>query len=348
MAADLPDISPVARDSLTRLLRALSERPPGQPSDDKYAQEIVAFIDENAGPETRILAREIQTIMLGKQLSEIYPLLRNQGTHTGDAMNMRKSCVDFLILTVKDVERDAILAAIGFSERHRVPKENRHYWKGVVSIGPSEEYHVVVTKCADAGNLDALASTKDGIRHWQPTAVLMVGIAAGILEEQKPGDIVVGKDIYYYERGKLSDGSQEPEPQMYPANFQLWSYVDNLDKWQPNLSVKPPAETSRLPTLHKEVIASGEKVLADAVSRDELLKRHRKIRAVEMEGFGFCKACHESHTQVAYLVIRAITDYGDKHKDDLWHEFAMASAADFIKHFLTNRPIKPQGWNNEP
>src|SRR5580698_5942940 len=63
--------------------------------------------------------------------------------------------IDFVILTVIDAERDALLREFGFTDHHRTQIDNRVYWKGTLSIGIDEEYSVVITKCLDAGNLDA-------------------------------------------------------------------------------------------------------------------------------------------------------------------------------------------------
>ncbi len=248
--------------------------------------------------------------------------------------------IDFAILTIADAERDALLSEFGFGDHHRTQIDNRVYWRGTLSVGTDEEYSVVITKCHDAGNLDAQAAVTACVQHFRPQAAILVGIAGGCSEQQAAGDVVLARHAYYYERGKAIEHGQLSEPYMIPADGTLWAAADNLPNWKPKL-LPPPADLKRLPVVHKGVIASGELVVADAKFRDEIKSGHRKIEAVEMEGYGFSKGCFESTKGVKWLVVRAISDFGDKAKSDLWHHWAMAVAADFVKTLLLARPIPP-------
>jgi len=87
------------------------------------------------------------------------------------------------------------------------------------------------------------------------------------------------------------------------------------------------------------VIASGEKVIADAAVRDQIASGHRNILALEMEGYGFSRAIWQSSKQVRHLVIRGICDDGSPAKDDRWHEYAASAAAAFTRHFVLDRPL---------
>jgi len=67
-------------------------------------------------------------------------------------------------------------------------------------------------------NLDAALLASDALHHWRPNGALLVGIAAAASEEEQFGDVVVGRDVYYYERKKLTADGSKPEPQMFPAD----------------------------------------------------------------------------------------------------------------------------------
>jgi nucleoside phosphorylase len=80
--------------------------------------------------------------------------------------------------------------------------------------------------------------------------------------------------------------------------------------------------------VHYGLIASGSKVIKDAVSRDELnasLGGH--VLCIEMEAAGLMD-------NFPCIVIRGICDYADSQKNDDWQEYAAAVAAACAKELL--------------
>jgi nucleoside phosphorylase len=100
----------------------------------------------------------------------------------------------------------------------------------------------------------------------------------------------------------------------------------NCDKSR--LVNRPPRKT--LPIVHHGTIASGNKVMKDAKSRDEL---GRKLGALcfEMEAAGLMNT-------FPCIVIRGICDYADTHKNKEWQGYAAATAAAYAKELLINIP----------
>ncbi|KAH8689134.1 WD40 protein [Talaromyces proteolyticus] len=78
--------------------------------------------------------------------------------------------------------------------------------------------------------------------------------------------------------------------------------------------------------VHYGVIASGDKVIRDAIIRDKLRQKH-DILCFEMEAAGLTD-------NFPCLVIRGICDYSDSHKNDLWQGYAAATAAAYAKELL--------------
>ncbi|KAL6901665.1 pfs domain-containing protein [Trichoderma evansii] len=82
------------------------------------------------------------------------------------------------------------------------------------------------------------------------------------------------------------------------------------------------------PMIHYGIIASGDLVIKDGVSRDEILHRlDEKCICFEMEAAGLMNS-------FPCLVIRGICDYADTHKNDRWYNYAAATAAAFAKELL--------------
>lgn len=87
-------------------------------------------------------------------------------------------------------------------------------------------------------------------------------------------------------------------------------------------------DRSSEPRIHYGIIASGNSVVKDGVSRDEILQRlPDKCICFEMEAAGLMNS-------FPCLVIRGICDYADTHKNDRWQSYSAATAAAFGKELL--------------
>ncbi|KAL2801993.1 hypothetical protein BJX63DRAFT_441534 [Aspergillus granulosus] len=127
-----------------------------------------------------------------------------------------------------------------------------------------------------------------------------------------------------------------------PAEDQLFmsSYIhrnDNPDCSQCDLShlmTRPPRESVE-PMVHYGLIASGNRVMRDAKTRDAIAK-DIDILCFEMEAAGLMD-------QLPCLVIRGICDYSDSHKNKTWQGYASLTAAAYAKLLLEVLP-QTQGY----
>lgn len=279
------------------------------------------------------------TIKDGKSLSSSQP---NSEEYKEASTHSTEPLIDFAIITAIEIERKAVCEAFQMTAEHRVRKGSRVYWRNRLELQNGEFYEIVVAQSPDMANVDVALLASDTIHHWRPEAMLMVGIAGAASQEQALGDIVVGNAVHYYERGKITPDGLKPEPYQYPVDQTLWSRVISLPEWNGIISVSRPDGTNIDPRIHTGVIASGEKVIADAAMRDDIAAAHRKIVALEMEGYGVSKAAWQSFERVRHLVIRAICDFADSSKNSAWHPYAAAVVAGYTKHFLLDRPLDPR------
>ncbi|KAK6331361.1 hypothetical protein TWF730_004443 [Orbilia blumenaviensis] len=81
-----------------------------------------------------------------------------------------------------------------------------------------------------------------------------------------------------------------------------------------------------LPEIHFGTIASGNTLMRDGKTRDQLQRRTRAM-CFEMEAAGIVDAW-------PCLVVRGICDYSDSHKNKLWQGYAAGAAAAFTKFLL--------------
>ncbi|KAL6895023.1 hypothetical protein GGI43DRAFT_411674 [Trichoderma evansii] len=84
--------------------------------------------------------------------------------------------------------------------------------------------------------------------------------------------------------------------------------------------------TTTLPTIHYGIIASGNRVIKDVKFRNRVARDH-DILCFEMEAAGVVNT-------IDCLVIRGISDYCDAQKNDIWQEYAAATAAAYAKLLL--------------
>lgn len=84
--------------------------------------------------------------------------------------------------------------------------------------------------------------------------------------------------------------------------------------------------------VHYGTIASGNRVMKNAIERDRASEQLGGVLCFEMEAAGLMNT-------FPCLVIRGICDYSDTHKNDLWHAYAAGIAAAYAREVLS--VIKP-------
>jgi nucleoside phosphorylase len=80
------------------------------------------------------------------------------------------------------------------------------------------------------------------------------------------------------------------------------------------------------PAIHYGLIASGNQLMKDALTRD-ILAKEKDVLCFEMEAAGLMN-------HFPYLVIRGICDYSDSHKNKEWQGYAAMAAAVYAKDLL--------------
>jgi nucleoside phosphorylase len=84
--------------------------------------------------------------------------------------------------------------------------------------------------------------------------------------------------------------------------------------------------------VHYGTIASGNQVIKDGVTRDQLNSKLGGVLCFEMEAAGLMNI-------FPCLVIRGICDYADSHKNKNWQPYAAATAAAYAKELLSVIPV---------
>lgn len=262
---------------------------------------------------------------------------------------------DVLILTALSVELTAARLALGIQDDtpHCRSANSIHFWTTVVEK-TGGAISCAVASLGSAGNVNAASITTQLLLELKPKMVLMIGIAAGMRTKMELGEVVISERVVYYESAAaLANGVLAARPEMQtprmPTQQDLSTYFsvgllsDRLQKRATTLGFTMPTESPAGEVVPKlkvspATIASGEKLIRDPELFVGLRSQHDKVCVAEMEAYGVVDACNKQN--VPALVIRGISDYGDRSKDNTFHKVASEAAAIVAIDYLT------YGWSN--
>ncbi len=181
-------------------------------------------------------------------------------------------------------------------------------------------------------------------------ASVLVGIAAGVEEKVKCGDVVAAKSIIDYEGGRIEETGKRNRPDPYPLKYKIRMDLANYEptrlRWHEQFQTAfeklqsieevPGLEDDWKPDYHWGVILSGEKVIADGSLQIKREEYTDEMRALEMEGSGFAAAWHKH--DIPWLIFRGISDYGEQSKKGtkVWQTTAALAAATATVNFFSN------------
>ncbi|MGW2700242.1 5'-methylthioadenosine/S-adenosylhomocysteine nucleosidase family protein [Streptomyces sp. NPDC001340] len=199
-----------------------------------------------------------------------------------------------MILTALQVEYDAVSA--------RLEGLTRSSEKGTVFERgrlPGTPWTVVLAQTGP-GNDNAALVTQHAYDLYRPRVLLFVGVAGGLKDDIRIGDVVIGERIYDY-REKQSPRGDHYRPRGWEAPWRLVQHVQRMT-FGPDVAGR----------VRVAPIASGNVVLDRETSElGEVLRgNYDDAVAIEMESAGVCRAAHLIGG-LDTLTIRGISDKAD-------------------------------------
>ncbi|MCP4542858.1 MAG: SUMF1/EgtB/PvdO family nonheme iron enzyme [Chloroflexi bacterium] len=247
---------------------------------------------------------------------------------------------NILIVTVTKVEAQAVLKVFSQAAGTKPTREfiGKKTYHNLGSHGGVPVF-MVQSEMGIAGPGGALLTVRRAIQDLHPQAVIMCGIAFGLHpDKQHLGDILVAKQIQYYEPQKV-----DIERGQMPSGDRATSAERLLDRFRSG-----DLEWQGAPT-HFGLVLSGEKLVNDPTFRDRFLKVEPEAVGGEMEGAGLYAAARAD--KVDWILVKAICDWADGEKNDDAHPLAASNAAEFVLYVLrlggwrkTAPPPKPNQW----
>jgi nucleoside phosphorylase len=290
----------------------------------------------------------------------------------GGYLKRTSSNADIGIVTALPVEFAAVCAVFGCEELPPIAGQGagRKYASARLTGHVAKPMEILVCLMTTTGNNSAAIRATQMITHF-PTIrnVLMVGIAGGVPNLQKPtdnvrvGDIVVSdaRGVIQYDFDRETEGVTEPHPYPRPPGAYMSEAVRLLQArallgnkpWEPLLRKaigslgaiwsRPSADRDPYAQQHpidseRDVPEYPKVFVGPIASANKLLKNPIKrdalrdkygVKAVEMEGSGIADATW--NLEAHYLVIRGVVDYCDSSKGDAWHYYASLAAAAYSR-----------------
>ncbi|CAG8426705.1 unnamed protein product [Penicillium salamii] len=226
----------------------------------------------------------------------------------------------------------------------------------VYTLGRIGKHHVVIACLSEYGTTSATTVANHMIRTFSESLHigLMVGVGGAIpsaSHDIRLGDIVIScpegtsGGVLQYDMGKVGTGGEfhrtgflnsPPRALLAADRFFKPEYdhpknaneCDNcLADWEETRIEREVSD----PQPHYGIIASGNAVIKDAKTREQLRLKSGAL-CFEMEAAGLMM-------DFPCIVIRGICDYADTHKNKQWQGYAALAAASYAKELLGYVPM---------
>ncbi|MFD0688600.1 5'-methylthioadenosine/S-adenosylhomocysteine nucleosidase family protein [Actinomadura fibrosa] len=260
-------------------------------------------------------------------------------TPTADHRESTPRC-DVGIITILAVEAQAVRLALGL---HPQRAKSLNFDIGQVELEGGRPARLVATRALSQGQRSTVIAFDHLRRHYDPSTVVLVGIAGGIRPKTGLGDVLLATRVVYYDlRKQLPQQTQHRgEEREAPAAVGHAVNAFFTHHGEPAcFTITDPGGTQRTPRVFSGLIGSGDAVIADHDSEiiSYLSRFNDKILAVDMEAGGLSQACHEqsaiSDRLQGWLVIRGISDDASPNKNDDHQPVAAWHAAMTLRQLL--------------
>jgi nucleoside phosphorylase len=243
--------------------------------------------------------------------------------------------VDAAIITALPKELDAVLKQFDRFRPVDSPS-GRIYYEAETKRG----CNIVATCMTSMGETDAAIVTNNLLAQYEPSRVLLTGIAGALSEDVALGDIVVAEQVVDYELAKIRDEETETRWSVYRNDPVFLHHAKQYkgEDWKTNITSSPPAAAPEgfKPNVHFGVVMSGNKVVANIAAAQNLLGFWRRALAVEMEGAGVGAALYHHDSSIPFTLIKGICDRADSNKNDDWQEYAASASASYAINLLVD------------
>lgn len=213
-------------------------------------------------------------------------------------------------------QRIAILGAmpeeIQLLESQLTKVRTRHILGFQFKTGKLNGKKIVLTETG-IGKVNAAVVTTLIIRGFRPKSIIFTGIAGGISQELKQGDIVIGNRLTYHDYGRLTNEGLSTNATRNPITKQLNPLYFSSDSMLviQALSAAKEVKLQKMsvegsqPNISVGTIVTGDTFVTSSTAVSHFEKA-LAARATEMEGAAVAQVCFQQN--IPFLIIRSISD----------------------------------------
>ena len=187
-------------------------------------------------------------------------------------------------------------------------------------LGKLKKYEVVIVKCG-IGKVNAGRTTQVLISEYSPKYIINTGIAGGLSEQLKIGDIVISTDLiqhdfdvtaFGYAKGYMFIGANKKEATKYVADKELSKSVQKILE-----------KVGKGRNVFAGRVLTGDMFVSSKEKREELVKEFDGF-CCEMEGAAIAQVA--SLNNVPFTVVRLISDLPNGQGPDDYNKFEKEAA----------------------
>ncbi|MEH1124045.1 nSTAND1 domain-containing NTPase [Micromonospora sp. CPCC 206061] len=250
----------------------------------------------------------------------------------------RDAGVDVVVLTALGLEYDAVYPYLADPREH-VDSDGTRYAVGVLRGGACR----VALAVMGPGNVAAAALTGRAIEEFRPRALFLVGIAGGLVDDTRLGDVVVATHVYAYQGARAEPGGTRVRPKGWPLAHRLEQIARGVARtgdWTASLGGGGGGAR-----VHFKPLVSGDVVLDTHTGpiAETIFQNFSDAIAIDMESVGVAEAALRKDFYRA-VTIRGVSDAagGHKRRTDAhgWQPRAAVHAAAFAVT-MAERVVRP-------
>lgn len=256
---------------------------------------------------------------------------------------------DVAIITAVPVETKNVLDAGYRWEELKIPNDPATY--NFTVFNSEQPISIIHAQLPEMGMAAAATFTAKTMLKFNPRFVVMTGIAAGISEDVNSGDIMFATDVWNYSSGKykeITDVNGVESVDLLPDSKHILldevireyivrqDYQDVLKEIKQRYYIEKNQCMEKDLNIHFGTIACGAAVVSsDKIVHEQVIAHSRKTIGLDMESYGVCLASKlTSTTGTIPLIIKSVSDKGDKQKNDMYQDYASFTSAQFAKYLI--------------
>jgi adenosylhomocysteine nucleosidase len=250
---------------------------------------------------------------------------------------------DIGVITILSAEMRAVVEMLehGAGYDKDFGDDGRRFHTAILGAGKSA-VRVVATQAVDPGQRSAMMAFEHLRAYCAPPVVVLCGIAGGIHPDLSLGDVVLAREVVYYDLRKETVGGAVQRrglAQRVPAVIQH-AINDMFTEHGEPMPIGVAGDDFRAFRAFAGPIGTGEAVVTCGKSdiREFLKRFNDKTLAVETEAGGVAQAFYEQiggdSLVHGWLSIRGISDTADEDKGDTYHAAASRNAAAVLELLL--------------